>query len=253
MEIDSLQTMGEHMNVNGNDEEQLPSGREEAFVFFEKKARINYVDWSYDDRNENTDSNGQYFGSYDPERTYVTKMLAFLDEYDLENSIVDILGLIDDDFIQKFSGFEQKMTYMATRFQLRKWRIDAGIVGTMIMIAPTYKSEIGKLLETIRKIVNQEVRDKNKKDKIFSIIASLQSEVDREQTTIDALFGRMIDLSKTVGECAENLEPLLEKMERVKKLFWNNSKKLEMLPKQERPKLITKADEEFDIDGDIPF
>ena len=139
------------------------------------------------------------------------------------------------------------------RFNLRKNRTDAGSIGTVIMIASTYKSEIGKLLETIRKIVNQEVHDPKKKDKIFAKIAALQSEVDRDRTTIDALFGQMIDLTKTVGECAENLDPLIDKLERVKKLFWDNSEKVEILPKKERSKLITKQEAPAELDDEIPF
>ena len=76
-------------------------------------------------------------------------------------------------------------------------------------------------MDTIRKIVSQEVKDVHKRDNILSKIASLQSEVDRDQTTVDALFSRMLDLSQTIGKAAENIEPLVKLMERVKKVFWD--------------------------------
>ena len=50
----------------------------------------------------------------------------------------------------------------------------------------------------------------------------------------------MLDLSQTLGTAAEKLEPLLEKLERMKKLIWDSPKKVEQLPKPDRPKLITK-------------
>ena len=104
--------------------------------------------------------------------------------------------------------------------------------------------------------MNQEVSNANKKDNIFKKIASLQSEIDRDQTTVDAIFGRALDLTKSIGQSADNLDPLMDKLERVKRLIWDNSEKVEQLPKQERPKLITKqetTDQAIDLDDDIPF
>lgn len=142
---------------------------------------------------------------------------------------------------------------MTTRFKLRQHRIESGTIGTLIAIGSDYKSEIGKLLDTIRKIVNQEIKDTNKRDNILEKIARLQSEVDRDQTTVDALFGRMLDLTKVIGKSADNLEPLVDKLERVKKLFWSKSEKVDTLPKPKRPKLIAKDKQQNDVDDEIPF
>ncbi|PCJ36965.1 MAG: hypothetical protein COA93_00485 [Alphaproteobacteria bacterium] len=179
--------------------------------------------------------------------------MAFLDEYNLDIQIPDISELSDHDFIQSFQQFKSRVQYIILRFSLRKNRITGGTAGTLISIKFTYKGEIGNLLETIRKIVNQEVKETKKRDKIFSKIASLQSEIDRDQTTIDAIFGHMIDLSETVGECAERLEPVIDKLERIKKLLWDNSKKVEALPTPGRPKLITKEKDNSGLDDEIPF
>jgi len=226
---------------------------EEKFVLFEKEQRDIYEESSRSDRQYETDQNGYYSGSYEPEKTYVVTMCAFLDEYNLENSIVDISGLTGDGFIRKFDEFKNKMTYISTRYNLRKDKIGDRPEGTLITFDATYKSKIGTLLGTIRKIVNQEVFEHRKKDKIFSKIASLQSEVDRDMTTIDALFDRAIDLSKTIGEFGENIEPLVDKMERLKKIFWDKSNKSNRLEQTERPKLIDASDENIELSDDIPF
>ncbi len=236
---------------------KLPINREEAFTNFVTAISREYDEKIHDDRRMYTDQNGDYEGAYEPERSFVSAILAFLDEYGIESEIVDISELSNQDFSAHFGKFKSKVEYLTTRFKLRQHRIKSGGIGTLITIGSDYKSEIGKLLDTARKIVNQEVTDTNKKDNILAKIASLQSEVDRDQTTIDALFGRMLDLTQTIGKSADNLTPLLEKLERVKKLFWDNSKKVEQLPKPERPKLITKeetpeAQSNFD-DDEIPF
>ncbi len=232
---------------------KLPPSREEAFIIFEKQARIFYEQHSSEDRSIHYDQDGDYNGSYEPERAYVICILAFLDEYELEIDVPDITGLNNNEFLDKFIHFKSKIDYTSQRFSLRKNRMVTGTVGTIISISFAYKSEIGDLLRTIRKIVNQEVHNINKRDKIFSKIASLQSEIDREQTTIDALFGRMIDLSKIVGECAENLEPALKKIERIKKIFWDKPKKVTMLPSNDRTKLLSQQEEKSDLDDEIPF
>lgn len=237
---------------------KLPSGREEAFTDFVTTINEEYENRIRNDRNAYSDSNDNYFGSYEPERSFVTAILAFLDEYDIDSDIVDISELSNEEFSKHFGKFKSKVEYLTTRFKLRKNRIDAGSIGTLISIEFTYKAEIGKLLNTARKIVNQEIKDTKKRDLIFKKIANLQSEIDRDQTTVDALFGRMLELTQVVGKSAENLDPLMDKLERVKKLFWDNSKKIDLLPKPNRPKQITKEDVSGSgytdtSDDEIPF
>ena len=234
---------------------KLPANREEAFTTFVAGVSSEYSQKLRNDRSTYSDQNGNYEGSYEPERSFVTAILAFLDEYGIESEVVDISELANDEFAKHFGKFKSKVEYLVTRFRLRQHRIESGDIGTLIAIGSDYKAEIGKLLDTTRKIVNQEVKDANKKDNIFRKIANLQSEVDRDQTTIDALFGKMIDLSQAIGTAAENLEPLVDKLERLKKVFWDSAKKVEQLPKPDRPKLITKEKEysESKLDDEIPF
>ncbi len=169
--------------------------------------------------------------------------------------VTDITEVEDGNFQYSFSQFFNKINYAKTRFALRKNRISAGVAGTIVRIVPNFKSEIAKLLDTIRKIVNQEIIDPNKKDKIFQKIASLHSEVDRDRTTLDAVFGRTIDLSRVLGEFGSNIEPLIDKIERLKKLIWDGTEKENLLPKHNRVKQISKNnnDNKDEMDDDIPF
>lgn len=233
---------------------ELPASSEEAFAEYEAQVRAVYEKRSNDDRQYNSDRDGNYVGSYEPERSYVTAILAFLDEYTLETDIEDISELDNDDFYREFGKFKSKIEYISIRYALRKNRISSGSIGTMIELSSDYKSQIGSLLEKIRKIVNQEIDEGPKKDKIFAKISSLQSEVDRDMTTVDAAFGRVLDLSRTIGEAGGNLKPAVDQLERIKKIFWDKSEKVEQLPKPERPKQISKAkDSSGDLDDEVPF
>ncbi len=233
----------------------LPKKREEAFTAFVAGISREYNDKVQVDRRTYSDRDGNYEGSYEPERSFVTAILAFLDEYGIEADVLDISELSNDEFAGHFGRFKSKVEYLTTRFKLRQHRVESDTIGTLVSIDSDYKTEIGKLLLTIKKIVSQEVNDERKRDNIMTKIASLQSEIDRDQTTIDALFGRMVDLSAAIGKAADNLEPLMDKLERVKKLFWEAPRKVEQLPKPDRPKLITKEKEQkpASMDDEIPF
>jgi hypothetical protein len=127
----------------------------------------------------------------------------------------------------------------------------------VIAIARDYKSQIGEHLSKIRKIVNSEIKEGVKRDIISKKIAALQSEVDRDQTTVDAAFGRIIDLSQALGSAAENLKPAIDQLERVKELFIGHSKKVDQLSAPDRPKQIEDKSHENtdppDSDDEIPF
>ena len=232
----------------------LPTVREEAFIYIEERIRAKFRQDSQNDRETYVDQEGRYDGHFEPERTYVSNILAILDEFGIEIGVPDITDFSIGDHIQfekEFISFVQRINYAITRFKVRNARMEDGSAGTAIIIQSNYKIEIGSLLATIRKIINQEVQDVKKRDKIFSKIASLQLEIDRDQTTIDSLFKAGLDLTKTVGECANNLDPLIEKLKQLKQLLWDNSRQFESLPQPTRPKLIESQSDE--LDDEIPF
>jgi hypothetical protein len=229
----------------------LPANSQEAFSEYEAQVRAAYEESARGDQDYNVDQDNNYTGSYDPERSYVMAILAFLDEYSLEAEVEDISALDNEEFYKHFKQFKSKIEYVTIRYSLRKNRITSGGLGTVISISQSYKSEIGSLLEKIRKIVNQEVEAGKKKDKIFGKIAALQSEVDRDQTTVDAAFGRVLDLSKVLGEAGGNIKPAVDQLERLKKIFWDRSEKVKQLPKPDRPKMITEEKQGGYKDGKV--
>ena len=183
--------MDDTLNLNN-----LSADRQEAFTQYVSQLLSQYEKSYHEDRGRYTNPEGYYEGWYEPERSYVVRILAFLDEYGLETEITDISDLDDDEEFNKyFKKFKSEVDYTATRYSLRKNRIATGSIATVIEIGRDYKSKIGSLLNKIRKIVRQEVEAGNKKDKIFAKISVLQSEVDRDQTTFDAFCVGIFDLS----------------------------------------------------------
>ena len=248
-------TFGELVvDINKISFDDLPAGRAETFIYLEGQLREAYERARNIDSESYMDDNGNYSGDHEPERTYVSNTLAFLDELDLTVDVADIRDYSRQDnreFMSAFTNFKQKINYALARFKLKGALVGNDNIGTVMSIQPNYKLEIGSLLQTVRKIVNQEIETGRKKDIIFAKIISLQKEVDRDHTTIDSLFNIALDLTRTISECAENLEPLLDKVERLKKLIWDGSKGVQTIAVSDRPKLIEPKPEEYD--GEIPF
>ena len=76
-----------------------------------------------------------------------------------------------------------------------------------------------QLLGRIRKVINQTELPEPKKAAIYDKISALQAEVDKSTTRFDALLSRWLDLTNALGEGAENLEPLVKLMERLRGVF----------------------------------
>lgn len=243
------------MIIDAIDIDDLGLNPEEAFIVFEERLRVALAAAQNEDRRINSDSSGYYTGSYSPERYYVSSVLAFLDEYDLELEVKDIAYFGDSEFRTAFDEFFNKVNYVRTRFKLRKARISTGQAGTLIAIKPHFKNEIHHLLDTIRKIVNANIADEPKREHIYKKIAALQSEIDRDRTTVDAVFGRFLELSRVAGQFAENLEPLVQKLERVMAALRDGSERVPLLPKRERTPLLESSHPKRhdDLDDEIPF
>lgn len=238
-------------SINLND---LPDESEEAFVAFEERLRDILKIEEDQDQKMYRDENGYYAGSYYPQRYYVSSIIAFLDEYNIDMDIEDISSKDNPEFLTYYTEFFNRINYARTRFKLRKKRTLSGQAGTPILINPNFREQIHNLLATIKKIVNAHIQDINKKERIYKKIVGLQSEIDRERTTIDAVFSRAIDISRVIGECAENMEPLVQKVERLFRVLSDAANPLPLLPKKERAKLLPKSDAHSDdLEDDIPF
>ncbi|MEO1151103.1 MAG: hypothetical protein AAFW83_08965 [Pseudomonadota bacterium] len=245
------------MIIDNIDLLDLPQGSEQAFVEYDKRLRNVLRQERIRDADDHRDQDGFYAGNREPERYYVSSILAFLDEYELDAfELDDISELPKEEFEEAFTKFFTKINYLITRYALRESREETGTAGTPILIAPQFKDEIMGHLETVRKIVEQEIQDEFKKNAIYEKLANLELEINRDRTTADALFIRMIQFSSVINECGDKIDPLLKKAERIKALIFEGSKRRETLPPPKRKKQLPAPKEEdtsYELDDDIPF
>ena len=118
-----------------------------------------------------------------------------------------------------------------------------------LRISSDYKIEIHERLIQIRKIVAGANLEVQKRDKIFDWISLLGREVDKEKTTLGTIMANMLDITKTAGESAENLDPLIKKIESLFKLFADAKEDSEMGQiEQEDRKMIEGPKEDSDTD-----
>ncbi|MFW0777305.1 MAG: hypothetical protein ACN2B6_06265 [Rickettsiales bacterium] len=242
------------MIIDSIDTSDLGSDPQEAFIIFEQRLSVAYAKAVEADRDLYY-YQGDYTGNYLPDREYVSCILSFLDVYDLDYKLDDITEESNHHFPESFQFFRTRISRLKTTFALLKCKNGTGSIGTPIQIAPNFKEEITKNIQTIRKIVNQEVDDQNKRDAIFSKLNALQAEIDRDRTTMDALLNKMSDFSKAVGECGENIEPLVSRVERLSNSICKVIDRIPGISSRKPPAQITSEvrAEPTELEDEIPF
>ena len=135
-----------------SDEElsSLPDDNELAFVEYEKKL------------GERTRYSANDEGSY-LERDYVNHLLAFIDHYNLGVEIDLHVPEEDNKFWGWYHRFLSKVDSYTLKVRLTHARGAGKGIATTICFSSSYKSEISKLLNKIRKIVNAADLQANKK------------------------------------------------------------------------------------------
>ena len=73
------------MIIDSIEIDDLGDNIEQAFVIFEERLRESLSRAKNEDRRTFTSNEGYYQGSYSPERYYVSSILAFLHEYELDD------------------------------------------------------------------------------------------------------------------------------------------------------------------------
>jgi hypothetical protein len=232
------------MDFNSHFYDDLPENPEEAFVVFESLKRSVLARAHQADCDQNyikTGDSEYYAGNYRPERDYLSAIMAFIDEYEIDISIENLSYYDDNTFFREFQIVLDKINHTVERYKLRRKR---GLISsaTPAFIAYSSKDEIHNLLNKIRKIVNQEIVDESHKESLFKKINDLAQEVDKDRTTFDAIMSRCVDFSKAMGEIAENLEPVADLLERILRLITAGCEKIK-LPKRQEPQALPAPDQ----------
>ncbi len=187
--------------------QDLPEDDELAFSIFETRIREKY------------DILASATEDYRYERDYVTAVIAFISASNLNFDLSTSVPPKDNDFKDWYRSFRTKVSFITNRIKIQRHRSGDTSSIAYIEFQKDDRDQISKLIEKIRKIVRASDIDNNKKDAIFKRLEALQYEIDRSKTRLDTLLARFLDVSNTLGEASERLEPLAKLMERIVKIF----------------------------------
>jgi len=190
--------------ISDEDIDSLPDDPEAAFVQYEGILReavrtSNRAGWAM-------------------EREYVVHVLAFVDTRAIALDLPRDPPLLDSYFADWYEGFIRRVDYYKAAARLRVAARKKDNV-TVLMLTPDFKTQIGGHLTAIRKIVAEAEISENKRDAIFRRINNLQEEVDRDRTRTEAAMALWLDLTSAISKGAKNLDPAIDRMERIIKIL----------------------------------
>lgn len=169
----------------------------------------------------------------------------------------------DEGFFRYYNYFTDKLDYYKSRITFREINKQRNGVSTIIKLSKSYKDEIHNLINKIRQITESANLTDKKKDAIYNKLSALSLEVDKSRTRSEALLSLYFDITNAASEGAENLDPLIERVERLMKIFGRAKREQEQgqLPAPEKPKQLNppKGDsddaecENTGLDDEIPF
>jgi hypothetical protein len=183
----------------------LPESDREAFLAYEAICRK----WVRDHKST---------ANWTVEREYVTHVLAFADARAVKLTLDGDIPDDDDDFEDYYNGFLAQVDRYRAKARV-ELAAEQKSSGTSFHIAGNFKTQIGGHLTAIRKIVNDAHLSESKRDAIFKQVEKLQFEVDRDRTRSETAMGLWLDISSAIGHGAKNLDPAIERLERIMKIF----------------------------------
>lgn len=84
-----------------------------------------------------------------------------------------------------------------------------------IILDPDFKTKIGGHLTAIRNVIKDADVSESKRDAIYRRIAALQEEVDRDRTRTEGVVALWLDVASAISRGAKNLDPAIERLERI--------------------------------------
>jgi hypothetical protein len=186
--------------------EGLPDGDLEAFVAFEPLLRAKVVG------PRNTSKR------LDAERDYAVYMIAFTEARNIDLDVEDAIPASDSDFKVFFERLMSRVdvTLAIARMALANQRKKSD---TTFHIGISFKTQIGGHLTAIRKIVQEATLSDAKREAIFNRIEKLQAEVNRDRTKTETAVGLWLDITSAISHGAERLDPAIDRLERIMKVF----------------------------------
>jgi hypothetical protein len=185
--------------------DDLPDDNDEAFVLYESllreqlQSRSNNDDWS-------------------DAREYANYILAFLEYRTFDLDIPRDVPASDGDFGKWYWLFRKAVDAEIPRIRLRIAIRKKQFV-TVLRLSGDFKTQIGGHLTAIRNIAANADLGENKRDAILRRVNHLQMEVDRDRTRTEAAMALLLEITSAVSKGAKNLDPAINRMERIIRIF----------------------------------
>jgi hypothetical protein len=137
---------------------------------------------------------------------------------------------------QTYQNFSKRVKHYRTRLEIRHGR---RVQGYSVRFDGPTKTKVHHLLAQIRAVFSKLEVDEQKREALFSKLADLEAEVDRNRTRFDAYAALAIEVADVTGEVVGRSR-ILEVLDAVARLF-GVAKKDEaprQLPAPTKPKQI---------------
>jgi hypothetical protein len=186
--------------------DELPEDDRDAFLAYETICR-RWVDGH------------KTSADWSAENQYVSHILAFADARDIGLTLDGEIPEDDDDFADYFNGIVRQVDRFRAKVRV-ELAAERKSNGTSFHIAGNFKTQVGGHLTAIRKIVQEAtLLSDAKRDAIFNRIEKLQAEVNRDRTRTETAVGLWLDITSAISHGAEKLDPAIERLERIMKVF----------------------------------
>lgn len=127
---------------------------------------------------------------------------------------------------------------LAELYHLKKARERSNHVFESVEISKEYKGEIRDLVNKIKERVEQAGLDVIRRESLQKKLNAFLRELDFDRTRLAALTAAFVQVSGSVGEAAEKLEPVVGLFERIMKAIGMGSKELPGLPRPEEQRRL---------------
>ena len=229
----------------------LPEDETEAFSELLERVIKKYHEYKKQDRDEEMDIDGNYIGEYNPEKWALISISGYIKATELDIDMPEISFNMDENELQKvFTESMARITYHMNRLKDKAEREKRGY------LSPKDKNKLNELLNKIRIIINEKVKESDKKEAMILKLNDLQKEIDTDKTRFERLNKMLVDVSVTAKEVCKNVIPFIDK---IMKIIRDSGNK-KALPAPEEKLLLespetesTQPIPESNLDDDIPF
>ena len=229
----------------------LSEDKTEAFSEFLERVRNEYNEYKKQDRNEETDMNGNYIGGYNPEKWALMSISGYIKAAELDIDMPEISFNMDENELLK--AFTESMAIITYNIPQLKYKAEREKRG---YLSPEDKNKLNELLNKIRIIINEKVKESDKKEAMILKLNDLQKEIDTDKTRFERINKMVVDVSVTAKEVCKNVIPFIDK---IMKIIRDSGNKKALPAPKEKPLLespeteSTEAISESNLDDEIPF